>query len=443
VRGVKKEYGKPGDPKLALQNGEQRGLIALAAIALFVGPVLAQTRTTIERADLDPSQIRLLVSHPVAGSTNFAAQASGNFTQWDTIPGATFTQVDSGHFELGIPRSAEPYRFFRVLATLSDNDGDGDGLPTEVEQGLGTDPLKVDSDGDGVSDGLEVLAGTDPSSSNSVPGQTDVPVAVFTNAVSAAEEGENARVLNVVFDRPFTGMLHYEINARSTATAPNDFETLAGTVAVAGAGAQIVVTPVDDLVVSGERLLLLDLVQAAGYRLGVQSSHTVRLVDNDAYWNGSLKDRYALRNFRLRLCRSNEVTEACFVAGQGFDGLPVLDTSAPGTSVSEGIIPAGCADASVHADTNTLFSISSPELAAGNAGIFAGSVDLVRTLDLVAAATNTGHTIEDALIVGSYAERIGVTNTASSYLDRTHAGSFVLVRDLPARPVVANGVTLP
>jgi hypothetical protein len=44
-----------------------------------------------------------------------------------------------------------------------DGDPDGDGLPTSVELGLGTDPNDPDSDDDGLTDGAEVQTyGTDP-----------------------------------------------------------------------------------------------------------------------------------------------------------------------------------------------------------------------------------------------------------------------------------------
>ncbi|QTN31257.1 Ig-like domain-containing protein [Akkermansiaceae bacterium] len=41
-------------------------------------------------------------------------------------------------------------------------DPDGDGLPTEAEAIIGTDPAKADTDGDGISDGAEVRQGTNP-----------------------------------------------------------------------------------------------------------------------------------------------------------------------------------------------------------------------------------------------------------------------------------------
>jgi hypothetical protein len=49
-------------------------------------------------------------------------------------------------------------------------DADKDGLTTETELALGTDPTKADSDGDGYSDGAEIISYTNPSSPASNPG---------------------------------------------------------------------------------------------------------------------------------------------------------------------------------------------------------------------------------------------------------------------------------
>ncbi len=64
-----------------------------------------------------------------------------------------FKSADNGQIT-GIPRAA--------MNPADPKDSDGDGLPDEAENVLGTDPHKADTDGDGVSDGAEVVAGTDP-----------------------------------------------------------------------------------------------------------------------------------------------------------------------------------------------------------------------------------------------------------------------------------------
>ena len=48
-------------------------------------------------------------------------------------------------------------------------DDDGDGLLTDRENELGTDPLKADTDGDGHNDGEEFSVGSDPLDLNDYP----------------------------------------------------------------------------------------------------------------------------------------------------------------------------------------------------------------------------------------------------------------------------------
>jgi len=375
---------------------------------------------------------------------SFTLQSTTDFATWAAAQGATNSIVDSTHIEWRLPRPADPQLFFRALAVFSTNDLDGDGLPLIAETGLGTNPNLGDTDMDGFSDGAEVLAGTDPLDIMSFPMSSGVPLASFTDSVSTAVEGHGGHSLTVTFDRPASGTLHYQVNPRSTAVPGIDYQALSGTVAITGSTAQILIVPINDLTNRSDRTLTIDLVEMTGYRIGVGSFHAVRLVEDDTYWNGVLKDKYAERNFRLLLNRSNNVTQACFVAGEGLDGLPMLDTTAPGTSISEGIIPAECHEAQVSADSTTLFSLLSPELSAGNnVGIFAGNVSLARTFQLAAMTANTNHLISSNIIVGTYTERIGITNTSASYLDQTNTGSFVLVRELPTQVSVTNGAALP
>lgn len=416
-------------------------LLALAGLILGATLAGAQTNVLIEQTVFDSSNITFLVRNPVAGSTNFSVVGSTNFTAWSTLPGATVKVVDNGHVQVQIPRPSSPKEFMRILATISTNDPDADGLPTEVELSLGTNPFKVDTDGDGFSDGVEVLAGTDPLNPNSYPNRAGVPVVTFTNSISIAVEGAGSHAVKVTFDRPFTGNLQYTVNARSSAIAGQDYQALSGFLPVNGTTAQIVVTPVDDRVVRPERTLFLDLTQVAGYQIGVRSTHAVRTTDDDGYWTGSLKDKYAERNFRLLITASNGISQASFVAGAGFDGLLVLTNSAPGTSISEGIIPAGVYAGVLRSNTAAVFSLSSPQLAAGSGGLFTAYVQLARSFDLLAVATDSAHFISPTLIVGTYTERIGVSGTTASYLDRTNTGNFALVHDLPALPTLTSGVS--
>ena len=415
---------------------------------LLAGPAaFAQTNVQIQQFSLPPGQVRLVVGHPRAGATNFTLQASALTNAWSAVPGGAVRALALGQIELTAPRPTNSARFFRVLSVVDPNDTDADGLPNSVEVLLGTNPNRTDTDGDGFSDGHEMVAGTDPLNPNSFPLQGNLPVATFTNTTSSAVEGTGATTVWVTFDRPFFGTLRYTVNARSTAVAGVDYTPLSGSVLVAGATtAGIVVTPRDDLVIKPDRILMLDLATNGFlYRLGIRSTHVVTLVDDDAYWSGSLKDSYAERNFRVSIARSNAVNQVCFVAGAGLDGLPGLTNEAPAsaTSLSEGIIPAGCTNGIVISNLPARFEVVSPSLPAESGNLFAGCGNLARTFTLLVATNQPGHARTGRIMAGSYTERIGISNTVSSYLDRTNTGILALAREIPVVASVTNSITAP
>ena len=417
-------------------------------VFLLAGPAaFAQTNVQIQQFSLPPGQVRLVVGHPRAGATNFTLQASALTNAWSAVPGGAVRALALGQIELTAPRPTNSARFFRVLSVVDPNDADADGLPGSVEILLGTNPNLTDSDGDGYSDGHETVAGTDPLNPNSFPTQGHLPVATFTNTTSSAVEGTGATTVWVTFDRPFIGTLRYTVNARSTAVAGADYAPLSGSVLVAGGTtAGIVVTPRDDLAIKPERTLMIDLaLNDSFFRPGFRRTHVLRLVDDDAYWNGSLKDSYAERNFRVSIARSNAVNQVCFVAGAGIDGLPVLGSEAPAsaTSLSEGIIPAGCFNSVVVSNTLARFEVVSPSLPAESGTLFTGCGNLARTFTLLVATNQPGHARTGRVMTGSYTERIGISNTVSSYLDRTNTGLLALAREIPASPSLTNGVVTP
>ncbi len=67
-------------------------------------------------------------------------------------------------------------------------DTDGDGISDELENLLGTDPLKSDTDGDGFPDGLEIALGTDPRDKDSMPVLVHAREATAVN-VSVEQKG--------------------------------------------------------------------------------------------------------------------------------------------------------------------------------------------------------------------------------------------------------------
>ena len=75
-----------------------------------------------------------------------------------------FRQLDTAH--LGRSLTLEQNVLYKLegvkVKLAADPDPDKDGLPTDREIELGTDPTKTDSDGDGLPDGWEVAHGLDP-----------------------------------------------------------------------------------------------------------------------------------------------------------------------------------------------------------------------------------------------------------------------------------------
>jgi hypothetical protein len=408
----------------------------------------AQTNIQISELSLSPDQVRLVVGHPFAGSTNFTMQVSSLTNAWASVAGGTMRVLALGQIELTAPRPTNSLQFYRILSLIStNNDPDLDGLPEAAEIALGTNPRRTDTDGDGFSDGHEIVAGTDPLDPNSFPRFSGLPVVRFTNSISRVVEGQVGYTVRVTFDLPFFGTLRYTVNSNSTAVAGLDYAPLSGSVLVAGATtAAIVVTPRDDLLIKPERSVILDLTtNGLSYRLGIRSRHVVTLVDDDAYWSGTLKDIHAERNFRVSLARSNTTTQVSFVAGAGFDGLPVLTNEAPAsaTSLSEGIIPAGSANATVFSDTPARFEILSPSLSVESGHLFSVCGTLARTFSLLVATNQPGHARTSRIMTGSYTERIGLAGTSSSFLDRTNTGILALAREIPVTPPLTNGIVAP
>jgi len=255
--------------------------------------------------------VTLTVSDSGSGATSLLIQSSpsletpvwakeGNAIPWS---GATTT--------ITLPASTSVKKFYRVLGLSGTaTDSDGDGLSDAFEQSIGTDPLNPDSDGDGYSDGLEYSFGSNPLNAASNPGLTNLPRAEFAEATSTAAEGDGLHLIKVVFDKPFQGNLKYEILATSTASAPADFEPLTGSVPVNGLETSIPIYLVDDFNISQSRTLSLQIVRdpAQPYARGGQTRHILTITENDAWWTGVLQDKFAQRNFRVKILRKGSVT---------------------------------------------------------------------------------------------------------------------------------------
>ncbi len=275
----------------------------LPSLLLAGTAAVAQTSVVIERIAIESAQVQVLVRHPFAGSPTFALQGATNLANWRAIPGVTFLDVDASHVELRFPKPAAAHEFFRVLAFLSTNDVDGDGLPNEAELAVGTNPNLFDSDSDGFSDGGEYAYDTNPNDRNSYPALTTLPRAEFAAAMSSGTEGSGPHGVMVRFDKPYFGTLRIGVATNSTARASVDYLPLPTNVTVAGASVVIPITWIDDAVISPDRLLFLEIKSDPGlsYARGGQTHHTVLLGENDAWRSGVLADKYAQRNLQLKL----------------------------------------------------------------------------------------------------------------------------------------------
>jgi hypothetical protein len=410
-------------------------------------PIVANL--TITNVVIAPTSVSLTVLDDGVGATLYLVQSTASLETpiWQR-EGSAFSGAGPGAHPLNFARNSQGNRFFRVLGLSGTaTDSDGDGLSDAFEAQIGTDPFNPDTDGDGVSDGAEYSYGSDPKNPASKPAFTTLPRAEFAQATSTANEADGLQLITINFDKPFQGNLKYIISPISTASAPADFQPLSGSVAVNGSTASIPVSLVDDLQVSASRLLCLQIASDPAYARGAQTRHALTILENDSWWNGVLQDKYAQRNFRVKILRKGSTTQAVFAAGAGFDGLPVLASEAATnqTSVSEGVVPKGSWPGTVAADTATHFQISSPAMAASTGGLFGSGSGLTRILQFncqpsANTAANPQQIAPDRYI-GSFTEILAFPG--GSYLGATNTGTFILARDVPPLPQVKNPLSAP
>jgi hypothetical protein len=398
-------------------------------------PIVANL--TITNVVIAPTSVALTVLDSGVGATAYLVQSTPSLETpiWQR-EGSAFTGAGAGAHPLNFARTVPGNRFYRVLGISGTaTDSDGDGLSDAFEAQIGTDPFNPDTDGDGVSDGVEYSYGSDPRNAASKPAFTILPRAEFAQASSLANEAGGLQLIKVVFDKPFQGNLKYIISPVSTASAPADFQPLSGSVPVSGSEASIPVALVDDLQISGNRVLCLQIVTDATYARGGQTRHVLTIAENDSWWNGILQDKYSQRNFRVQILRRGSTTQTIFAAGAGFDGLPVLAAEGANsqTSVSEGVIPKGSWPGTVAFDSATRLQISSPPMPASTGGLFGSGTGLARVLSLNCdpSANNSSNfnQIAPDRYIGSYTEALAFPG--GSYLGATNTGTFVLVREVP------------
>ena len=459
------------------RNASRHGISATFVIsALLTGQSLAQGKLAVTSVTRGPSGVLTLTakntaSVPATGyATAFVLQSSTSLDpgSWKTVNAVFSTPAGPVGGKTTTttitPPAGQPKCFYRVLGILGTaDDTDGDGLSNSFENDPNnpnpTNAALYDTDFDGVSDGQEFAYGTSPASSASAPVfVSDVPTVNFALADSTAIEGTSPHQVRVVFDKPFSGTLNYEINALGSAVAGTDF-TLGGTPAattgsltVNGASADIPVTLLDDLNAVGQRSIVIDLkLNGETYFIGGRSSHVIILNDNDAWWTGSLAPASGdldARTFRLKIARQNGAVSAVFGAGAGQDGLPVPVVTAGGgapaiaaTNVSSALVPEGTWAATGVEDSATRFHAESPVLTIPAAAGGPLGLPLRRqiVLDCQPSLNSQNQRIPDVRYIGSYTETL---SAATGNPISTQPGGFILVRDIP-KPVSPRSPLIP
>ena len=385
------------------------------------------------------------------------------------LPGAVATNLGNGSFRITAPRPASPRLFFRAIAANLGTaaDLDGDGLPNTFETlTLGTDPNLADSDSDGFSDGLEFSSGTNPLSDSDFPDLLSLPTVAFELGMSPAIEGEGTHLLEIRSEPPYTGPIFYSVNDRSTAVESQDFSLPAGnSVLMTNGVAQLPITLIDDMGISPERLILIDLDKnppGGFYRAAGAVLHVTCLSDNDSYWTGVAVDNTTQRNFRMRLLRNGSTTEWSFVAGNE-DGLPTeaadgsdlmgssqstglipdfdFDDTAPDGTVPRGVWEAVASTFTLGTPASPgIFAATSPQMPVSSGGFINAPLQRVlaltgevqpffRLLDPPNLTPRATEPSEPLRLSGSYVETIShATDPAITYLNSTINGSFVLTR---------------
>lgn len=185
-----------GDVQVLLEYGPTVDAVADRVVRLFrVAPdgdvvQLGESRRQFSTGDLLPAAQRFHVEADgavVPAGHHLAAEVSiegasvlgvlsfGHEGSASGIERLPLRILDSDHDGVGDTleriRGTDP--FHPDLPGAGGPDGDGDGLPDDAEDDVGTDPDDPDTDGDGVDDGDEVEAGTDPLDPDDRPGDRD------------------------------------------------------------------------------------------------------------------------------------------------------------------------------------------------------------------------------------------------------------------------------
>lgn len=125
---------------------------------------------------------------------------------------------------------------------------------------------------------------TGSSSATATITDDDRPVLnIVATDANAAESASDTALLTVTRDGLITGVLTVSYSLSGTATNGVDYQLLSGslTIPAGQSSANILVTPIDDNVYEGSETVIVNLSGTADYSLGVSSSASVVIADND------------------------------------------------------------------------------------------------------------------------------------------------------------------
>jgi hypothetical protein len=112
-----------------------------------------------------------------------------------------------------------------------------------------------------------------------------------------------------------------------TATSGTDFKSLSGSVSVNGVTAEIPIEIIDDDVLEGTtETIVLNIYydendHSLGYVPGLQTTHTIFIQENDAYWMGSIENIGTSVHFKMKIIQSPSGS-SCQLIGDGYGIIP-------------------------------------------------------------------------------------------------------------------------
>ncbi len=214
-----------------------------------------------------------------------------NYTDMLTV---TKTIDDDGYQTFALPADTNGTVYVRVIDT--------DQTPgNNVLDTIFIDEMFVRSSGGGTALPLVTITATDASAA-----EASLDPGVFT----VTRSGDTTDPLTV----------KYSIDAGSTATSGSDYQSLSGSVTIAGSAssATITVTPLDDEDIEGNETLTLNLTTDSAYIIGSPSTDTVTIADNDS-GGGATTDDYAASEAKVRGTMSSGSYLDTFASDGGYE----------------------------------------------------------------------------------------------------------------------------